>query len=1138
MKRIFLKSLALVMMLCASLSAGAKQYCEESMKSAIGWDGNYTLTIEKTDDTHSLVAVSVTGEEQITGFYQFVIQKLGGGTAVKAIYNPNDGDFNNENLFSIAADRKSAKIVVEWTKYPTTNVDIHLVLRRNNTKGGSDIFGNTISDADVSLSCSEPRPSITKAPTPTHSASNVKSIYSDAYTPATAYAVGSWGQSTTEEDIEIASGEHALLLTNCNYQGWEIQGQELNIEGMTHIHLDVYVENASSIGCTPIWHTENNATGEEIKTRNLVAGWNSIDIPLSEYQGLNYARIFQIKYANMPATCWIDNVYFVKNIVALTGITIDKTEATLSTNETLQLIVGLVPADAVTDNAIVWTSNNKEVATISETGLVTAVTEGTAVITATVAGFTATCTITVKTPSDKVWYGNGTNNGVDFDYTLTYKTAGEIEATIVRYSTKDGLVSPSISIDDEWKDCVKDGEVWKRTTEKNFADKEGTKIHCFLYQPYANGAARYDFDYIVGSENTRPTIAVTAVQISNDAIDLTKSETYQLSASVLPKNATNKAVSWSSDDEAVASVDENGLVTAKAAGVAHITATTADGGFTASCTITVVAAIEPMTFYGRGSHSGVDIIYSITRNTERHLVYTIHVKTEKEVSVQVNDDYRTATKENENYIYTSEAAYSDGETVKGFFYMVFTGGAARVDFTYTVGAENAPIIYTATDASTLKEHTDVILAEGAILTISTDKALGDVHVENGAILNADAALTADNLYLSSQMGGGKSAQVRGAEKVTVKGDVYFDITFGDDANPEKWHAFTVPFQVDALSGIYDTDNKRLTNEVNYAIMDYHGDVRATGKYGWKKYRGMLQPGTFYIMTVDGNRKTFRLKKAAGATLNNAGGMAVHQYAASGEGENGKDNGWNGIGNPSLVYGTIGVDVQVLNPATYTYELKEANTTNFTVGTPFFYQAAADGTETLLATDAGKPNYAPARESLSDKIYVGLSDGGYEDRVVLSASEDATTGYETGRDLVKLTMTDRPAVPQIFAQGYGLNLCKMDAPLANNTATYPVMLYAPEAGEYTLSARSGAEATVYLTKEGVVIWNLSDTEYHIELNKGNNEGYGILLKANAPQTPTDIDNIYGGVETEKVLFEGNLYILHGGHTYDATGKMIQ
>jgi uncharacterized protein YjdB len=64
-------------------------------------------------------------------------------------------------------------------------------------------------------------------------------------------------------------------------------------------------------------------------------------------------------------------------------------------------------------------------------------------------------------------------------------------------------------------------------------------------------------------------------------------DTDQLTAAILPANATNQAVSWKSDDAAVATVDQAGLVTAVALGMAHITATTQDGNFTATCAVTV-----------------------------------------------------------------------------------------------------------------------------------------------------------------------------------------------------------------------------------------------------------------------------------------------------------------------------------------------------------------------------------------------------------------------------------------------------------------------------------------------------------------------------------------------------------------------
>lgn len=82
-----------------------------------------------------------------------------------------------------------------------------------------------------------------------------------------------------------------------------------------------------------------------------------------------------------------------------------------------------------------------------------------------------------------------------------------------------------------------------------------------------------------------PTVAVTQVNISAQTLTLTVDETETLTAQVLPENATDKSITWSSDNENVATV-ENGLVTAVGAGSATITAT-ASNNVSASCAVTV-----------------------------------------------------------------------------------------------------------------------------------------------------------------------------------------------------------------------------------------------------------------------------------------------------------------------------------------------------------------------------------------------------------------------------------------------------------------------------------------------------------------------------------------------------------------------
>ena len=86
-------------------------------------------------------------------------------------------------------------------------------------------------------------------------------------------------------------------------------------------------------------------------------------------------------------------------------------------------------------------------------------------------------------------------------------------------------------------------------------------------------------------------IPVTAVTLGKDTLSLTVGETATLAATVEPENATDKTVTWTSSNEDVATVDEDGVVTAVAAGTATITVTA--GGKTATCAVTVSAKVDP-----------------------------------------------------------------------------------------------------------------------------------------------------------------------------------------------------------------------------------------------------------------------------------------------------------------------------------------------------------------------------------------------------------------------------------------------------------------------------------------------------------------------------------------------------------------
>lgn len=92
---------------------------------------------------------------------------------------------------------------------------------------------------------------------------------------------------------------------------------------------------------------------------------------------------------------------------------------------------------------------------------------------------------------------------------------------------------------------------------------------------------------VCGASQSAVSVPVTKVTLNKSKLSLKVNGTEALKATIAPANATNKNVTWSSNRTSVATVDENGKVTAKSEGTATITVTTVDGGYTATCTVTV-----------------------------------------------------------------------------------------------------------------------------------------------------------------------------------------------------------------------------------------------------------------------------------------------------------------------------------------------------------------------------------------------------------------------------------------------------------------------------------------------------------------------------------------------------------------------
>jgi len=95
-----------------------------------------------------------------------------------------------------------------------------------------------------------------------------------------------------------------------------------------------------------------------------------------------------------------------------------------------------------------------------------------------------------------------------------------------------------------------------------------------------------------GNGNGEVTISVTGISLDKAISTLTVSNSFTLTATVLPDSATNKTVIWTSNNAVVAAVNTDGVVTTISPGIAVITATTEDGGFTATSKVDVYEILE------------------------------------------------------------------------------------------------------------------------------------------------------------------------------------------------------------------------------------------------------------------------------------------------------------------------------------------------------------------------------------------------------------------------------------------------------------------------------------------------------------------------------------------------------------------
>ena len=463
------------------------------------------------------------------------------------------------------------------------------------------------------------------------------------------------------------------------------------------------------------------------------------------------------------------------------------------------------------------------------------------------------------------------------------------------------------------------------------------------------------------------------------------------------------------------------------------------------------------------------------------------------------------------------------------------------------------LIYTAQWSVVVEAVEDIVAESGELVNIGDygyAVTANNLIIENDGIVIIPDGTTLEvaNLFLESNGSDASGQLIATNEQITITGNAYFDLKI--NAKNHKWYSVAVPWQVDAEGGI-SVNGRVLEFGKDFDILYYDGATRAAnGANGsaWKYMEDthaqsarILQPGTLYMIGLMMDAPTIRFQKKDGASLLTTT-TSVTAYSGSAATA---DQGWNGIANPALFHAFVNTGVtagQVYNPETNGYDPILMNGAKFVVGKSAFVQVSENKNPiTVSYGGAYAPRRTRAEEATLYDVQIAPENADYTDRLFVRVEEDKADQYIIGQDLAKMGVSS--VVPQLWINRYNAKLCMNTQALTNGVAEYPLSIYAPANGEYTLHATpytSDSDYTLYLTLNGQAIWNLSESPYTLTLGKGTATNYGLRISARAPQTATGTDEaiIDARGETKKVLINDKVYIIREGEVYTIDGRKVK
>lgn len=339
------------------------------------------------------------------------------------------------------------------------------------------------------------------------------------------------------------------------------------------ITLDYY-ERTLYVGSTcKLTHTiqPKDATNQNVVWTSNNPGVASVDndgTVTARAKGTAQITVTSLDSRRLSATCRIQVIQ--SGNVAVSGIALNSSSLNLSPGQSSTLSYSIYPSNA-TNKSVTWSSSNTNVATVNASGTVTAKSAGNATITVKTVdgGYSSTCKVTVAGSNVRVTGISVSPTSISMapstTKTLSYSIyPSNASNKNVTWSSSNATVASVTSI----------GTV--------VAKKSGTAT---ITVKTDDGG--YTATCKVTVTSSGDGVAVTGISLNKRSLKMTVGETYQLVGTITPSNASNKIIIWSTRNKNVADVDDNGKVTATGNGSTTITAKTDDGGFTATCSISV-----------------------------------------------------------------------------------------------------------------------------------------------------------------------------------------------------------------------------------------------------------------------------------------------------------------------------------------------------------------------------------------------------------------------------------------------------------------------------------------------------------------------------------------------------------------------